>query len=332
MGHPTCHFEGHLNSPITDDEVRFILNHDKFFCLRHKRLKDFFNSQFKSLVPYFEYDGCYWSLMEEVISTCKFKVPQEEPDYSLRIIYEASIWNTRIHHESYYGTEMDVSEELDNFGAILQESTVQDLYRVKTRVEHIKSLLTNVEHTLGEFHILSDNLIVEKELTILTKNGKSYLYPTTLLMCVLDNLQTRFYVRLHIAMKEKIENIPGLINHYNKLHKVIIRLRGKYKNSFFEIMKNWDAYCIGVIVADEMEDLGFRNLRDSIEEELLHKFSKYDVREILDLMTCMGVSNQRDTYGPLALYFSNLSKNYGHPVLHPLEGIEKLRSNSKKRD
>lgn len=33
---------------------------------------------------------------------------------------------------------------------------------------------------------------------------------------------------------------------------------------------------------------------------------------------------------PVSLYFSNLSKNYGHPILHPAEGIDKLRTNSKK--
>ncbi|KPJ08976.1 RNA-directed RNA polymerase L [Papilio machaon] len=107
-------------------------------------------------------------------------------------------------------------------------------------------------------------------------------------------------------------------------------MRGKYKNEFFEIMKNWDAYCIGLTVSDEVEDLGFRTLKDSIEAELIEKFNKYDIRGLLDLMSCRRVSAKRDVAVPISLYLSNLSKNYGHPILHPTEGIEKLRLNSKK--
>lgn len=179
--------------------------------------------------------------------------------------------------------------------------------------------------------MISDDLLIEKELTIIKTNGKYFLFPTTLIMCVLDNLQTRFYIRLHVAIKEQNEGLRGLLNHYDRLHSSLVLLRSKYKNHFFDIMKNWDAYCIGCTVSDEVEDLGFKTLKDSIEAELFEKYNKHDIRDILDLMSCLNISNNRDIAVPISLYFSNLSKNYGHPILHPTEGIEKLRLNSKKQ-
>ncbi|XP_045539875.1 uncharacterized protein LOC123722369 [Papilio machaon] len=330
MDKQTCHFEGHLNSPITDDEVKFVLKYDKFYCPRHEKLKCLFETKFKGIKSYSEYSGCYWTLVEDTVSKCKFKVPQSEPEFSLRILAEAAVWNTKIHHESYYGIKMDLDSELDDYKSLLFDSKIQDLYKIKTRVEHIKSQITNIEQTSGEFHTVSDDLLIEKELSIVRVNGKFFLFPTTLIMCVLDNLQTRFYIRLHVMMKEKNERIEGLTRHYDTLHSTLIRMRGKYINGFFEIMKNWDAYCIGLTVSDEVEDLGFQTLKDSIEAELIEKFNKYDIRGLLDLMTCRRVSTRRDVAVPISLYFSNLSKNYGHPILHPTEGIEKLRLNSKK--
>lgn len=183
---------------------------------------------------------------------------------------------------------------------------------------------------MGEFYRISNDIFMEKELTVIHNNGQFYLYPTTMIMCILDNLQTRFYVNLHILMKEYIE-IPGLHSHYEKLHRSIMRLRGKYKNKFYEIMKNWDYYCIGVAVSDDIEHLGFTQLKDAIEEDLTEKFDRRDVKEILYLMACDGVSRNRDVRVPVSLYFSNPSKNYGHQVLHPCGGNRKVENQFQKR-
>ncbi|CAK1545945.1 unnamed protein product [Leptosia nina] len=330
MDKQSCHFEGHLNSPIVDDEVRFILGYDKFYCHRHEKLKSLFTTKFKGIRPYSEYSGCYWSLAEEIVSNCKFRVPQRDLEFSLRVLAEAAVWNTRIHHEGYYGIKMSLEHELENYITILHDSKIQDLYKIKTKVEHIKSQITNIEQTLGEFHVVSDDLLIEKELAIIKTKGDFFLFPTTLIMCVLDNLQTRFYIRLHVMIKERSDKIQNLTFHYDLLHSSLIRLRGKYKNRFFELMKNWDAYCIGVAVSDEIEDLGFKTLKSSIEENLFEEFDKSNIRELLETISCYGITHSRDIAVPISLYFSNLSKNYGHPILHPTEGIEKLRLNSKK--
>lgn len=96
------------------------------------------------------------------------------------------------------------------------------------------------------------------------------------------------------------------------------------------IDKNWDAYVIGSVVSDEVDDMGFTTLVTSLEEELSLDFNTADLRNFLALITCWRIRDV-DTSNRIALYFSNLSKNYGHPVLNPNDGIKKLRLNSTKQ-
>lgn len=90
MDNQVCHFEGHLNSPITDDEVRFILKYDIFYCSRHTRLKELLNTRFQNIRAYSDYDGCCWALLEETVAVSRFVVPLVEPEFSLRVLYEAA--------------------------------------------------------------------------------------------------------------------------------------------------------------------------------------------------------------------------------------------------
>lgn len=62
---------------------------------------------------------------------------------------------------------------------------------------------------------------------------------------------------MHVKIKEITDEIPGLYNYYKRLHHFILYLRKKYKDEFFTFMKDWDAYAIGHIVSDNVDDMGF---------------------------------------------------------------------------
>ncbi|UHK03222.1 MAG: RNA-dependent RNA polymerase [Hangzhou zicrona caerulea xinmovirus 1] len=325
-----CHLEGHLNTPITDDEVRFVLGNDKFYCRRHKRLKNHLKEQYPNIRPYYENVHNYWRALEEVVEDGGFYQEKDQTLLLMNIVAESSIWNLRTHHKSYYGRTMNLDEDVKNYKRVCGDPTLQDFFRYKLYAEHIKGELTETEQYMGTFHKVSQNLYVEKELTILKTKGEYYLYPTTMLMCVLDNIQSRFYVRLHVALKGIVEDNPKLLPHYTLLHSTITKLRDKYGNKFFHLMKIWEAYCIGVTVADGVGDMGFTKLKESIEKELYAEYERRDIDFFLDLVKCNRCTTSQDGAVKTSLYFANLCKNYGHPILDPVSGIKKLRENSKK--
>lgn len=146
----------------------------------------------------------------------------------------------------------------------------------------------------------------------------------------MDNIQARFYIQMYIDIKEYEEDIKGLFDFYLDLHTFISYLREKYGSRFFEIMKNWDALAIGYIVSDEVDDMGFSTLRDSLRKELNEVMDYYDADRWISYITVQRISKNRDQAAHLSLFFSNLCKNHGHPILNPIDGIAKLRENSKK--
>lgn len=326
-----CHYEGHLNSPITDDEVNFILFPDReFLCSRHCHLINLFKTSYKNILPFSSYDGCPWLLIEDCLLDCKIENLDDFRSIDLTYFAESAMWNLKIHHYAYYGVSMDLKDQLENITKILRKSKNQKLFQEKQKVEFIKSLMTEREQFLGRFQQISKTLFIEKELTIIQDRGQYYLFPTTMVICCMDNIQTRFYIRFHIEIKAIEEKQPALVEHYDTLHTFLKTLRASYGKKFFELMKNWDAYVIGHIVSDDIDDMGFTVLRDSLYLEFKEILKIRDLDRFLKLITCERFERDRDQSSQLALYFSNLSKNYGHPILNPIDGIKKLRENSKK--
>lgn len=65
--------------------------------------------------------------------------------------------------------------------------------------------------------------------------------------------------------------------------------------------------------------MGFTHLKDGIMDELIDEgFDPLDLETYMSLIT-------------LSFYFANVSKNYGHLVSNPEDGIKTLRENSKKQ-
>lgn len=87
---------------------------------------------------------------------------------------------------------------------------------------------------------------------------------------------------------------------------------------------------IGHIVSDNVDDMGFTKLKSTLIEDFKQKFDEIDVNYFCKLVTRQEFENDRDLSSHISLYFANLCKNYGHPILNPIDGIKKLRNNAKK--
>jgi hypothetical protein len=240
--------------------------------------------------------------------------------------------NTEIHHQAYFGRQMPLQERMEKIRDVFHLSLVQQSYKDKVKVEKIKSILTDSEHVLGEFHPLSENIFIEKEVTIVKdeRTQESYIFPTTMIICALDNIQSRFHLVVNVAIKERLKNIPGLLDHYNDLVLRATYLRSKYhaNNTFFDLMKDWDARIIGMTVEDQVDDLGFDSLTEEIESGWREKFHQSDLRLWNSLIQCRRYETNKELQVHLAFYFTNLSKSFGHPILNPVDGIKQLRENS----
>lgn len=236
-----CHFEGHLNAPIVDDEVEFVLKYDEFVCVRHKEIKNLLKTKFDPVISFREAPGCWWDFLEDIIKLDSKNIYDDIKDLSYLVA--TAIWNTQIHHEAYYGVDMNIQERLNNLRDIIRLDTIQDAYKDKKNAERTKTSLTGSEQLLGEFRQITKNIYVGKELTIIHKNAQYYLYPTTMFICVLDNFQTRFYIHLHVKIKETTELIPKLYEYYKRLHGFILCLRKKYKDDFFYFYERLGCVC-----------------------------------------------------------------------------------------
>lgn len=113
-----CHFEGHLNAPIVDDEVKFILENDEFICNRHKDIKQLVRTKFDPIKSFRDVPGCWWDFLEEAIDSDSDVIHEDIKD--LNYLVETAIWNTQIHHKSYYGVDMGIKENLEVMREIIR--------------------------------------------------------------------------------------------------------------------------------------------------------------------------------------------------------------------
>lgn len=331
-----CTIEGHLNTPIINDEVKFLSENDTFFCRRHTYIKKLLVTQFDDPDSFENLtDQCPWKLLENVIKdTLVFNSQPEHTNHrSLTQLMENALLNLKIHHEAYYGDAFNLDKINDGVREIINNKHLQKNYNDKCKVEEIKTLITNTEHRLGEFVRVSEDIWIEKEISIVKNvvKGNYVLFPTSMIICVLDNIQVRFHLSLNILLKEKMEGIPNIFDYYLELDKHIRYLREKYKQNFFPIMKDWDALVIGWTVSNKEDDMGFDYLLQGIKEDWNQFMEKPDIENTIALMTCWRFSHQDDLDTKLSFYFVNLCKNYGHPVLSAKDGIKQLRENSKKK-
>lgn len=129
-----CHFEGHLNSPITDDEVSFVLDNEEFICERHKRLKHYFKTHHPSLKSYKEVGVCPWKVLEHVLIFTNIKDVDIQDKTELSYLLEAAVWNLTVHHKAYYGVDMQVAEKIDRLKQIISRHKEQfDRKRTSSR-------------------------------------------------------------------------------------------------------------------------------------------------------------------------------------------------------
>ncbi|UHK03305.1 MAG: RNA-dependent RNA polymerase [Guiyang xinmovirus 1] len=329
----------HLNSPITHDDIKFIYTYlkDGFHCKRHNKIKtrlDFYTEEGINHKPYYDEPGCPWSLLEEFFQN----FPDSEikkgshKNASLNYLIENAVINTSIHHSTYYDNGIDPYRRLETIKKIMQDQDLHKLYEQKIKVERIKEQISLDNHTLGTFSTIGKNFQIEKEISFIfdERTNTWLMFPTPMIMCVLDNLQAEFYILLHILIKESLIHCTSLKRHYMVLKRKMNKLREKLGKDFFDIVKDWDAFCIGNIVK-RPDDLEFTTLYDSLLEEWKELIKDDDLlNDIVDLMTCQDIDTSIDGREHLSLYFSNLAKFFGHPILEPQDGIEVIRENTKK--
>lgn len=329
----------HLNSPITDDDIRFFFKYKEgsFFCLRHKKIQSYFlayEESDKDILPYYDLKQCPWKFLEDVIKGIDFPrkiIRAAHRNTNLEYLIETAALNVRIHHQAYYSGELELDNYLNELKLLGGNQELKSLYSLKIKVERIKEFLGSQTHILGHHAYVHDHFRVEKEISTLSLDGKTYyVFPTSMLMCVMDNLQSQFYVYLHILYKQNIEGNPGLVEHYKSLDNLLRYLRANLGQEFFLIMKDWDAFCIGNIVKDE-NDLKFDKLYNSVLDEwaqIIHDVST--LQKLVDLFTCADIDCSNELRFKMSLYFCNLNKLYGHPILQPEDGIKVIRENTKK--
>ncbi|UHM27522.1 MAG: RNA-dependent RNA polymerase [Sanya Ischnura senegalensis xinmovirus 1] len=313
--------DGHLNSPITNTELNFLLRYDKFFCFRHRSIKTYLSSQKITQLSSNLCSSCWRCITSSVESHNE----DNRRDLSRFLRAAISVWLIQkaqyIQEKTIYTKEY-ISQLVDS---MTLDSHLIQAFNSKKSAEKFKDFLTRQKFHYGEFKDFW-NFQVEKEVTIFNcrTHGKG-LVPTNLLVGALDNLQAEYNVIFHTKLKDVLNiNIPhrtpSLLNYLDSCKE----LQTKLGESFFDILKCQEALIVGHIISRSI-DLGCTGLKATALEGMIKVFSEIQSTKYYKLITPR-INSITDEFWLLEL--AGLTKIFGHPTIDLESGLMTLRAHA----
>lgn len=328
----TVRLPSHLDHPIVLDDIQFLLENKKFFCRRHKRLKEFITRLNVTKSIYENCDNPYACLKNLITSHIQgnFLTKLDHELYTacgaavkLFLLEKTVILN----HENY-----DTPEYYNSYMSIFNSiSDLPQLYKEKKQAEYIKNAFNTKLVEMGQLiEIINKRLYVEKEIIVCHCDTHGVcLAPTPLLLCVLDQLQTRFSLILYWKFISVIRGLPQLYNRGRALLQLIPPLYPRLKEKLFTLMKLWDSYVIGSICKDPVYDSGFTDLSRVTLEDILEIYPAFFLDGLNQLwypdLTSPYSTGNIDLDIPISLELCTIAKCFGHPVLDAFAGVAQLR-------
>lgn len=320
---------GHLNSPIVRDDVDFILARDKVYCKRHRmldtKLKNLETRHQAQALSIYQGKCHFYNCLDHYL---KFGTGFNYPDADSLMdeILELASRSLAVHLKDYMGP-FTLPGSIIEFVGKLRSKTVNyrprllQAYRFKLIAEKIKDTLCLTKIPTGNTLSLGDCLDCESDISFFycSLHLQLNLLPTTLILNILDNLQSRFPLFLYWTLCDSVEKytIPmfpigeGLIDRFESL-------RNKYGERVFKILNNFEPLIVGWIVMDGEEDLGFTDLYETTVEAMVEDITLEEVRSLIP--TNRGVAMTK-----IYLELLGIVKIFGHPCLDVLPGLEKVR-------
>lgn len=315
---------GHLASPIYEGECFMLIRGDKkvFTCRRHKMLKKTFTElKVEKVLSEIEDDpylylskwvdkNVFWNGRLTMVNLLDVAIPN---------------WNVHlIHHQlpAIKGGIQTIDALTDHTRTIDYKirsrlKLIQSEFVGMKKVEVLKDSICFKEIEMGFFRSFGDNLKVERDLTLIRRDGEWVSLPTTLLLGALDKKQSLFPLFLYWIICDANEKYKGfsMFQTGTELYKIWADIRPKLGQDYFAFISTWESLMVGWIVALP-DDIGCTGLLNSQAADMNEILDKYKVRFDIHSVLPKGRSIEE-----ICLYteMTGMSKMFGFPTL--VEGM-----------
>ncbi|QIJ70030.1 RNA-dependent RNA polymerase [Gudgenby Calliphora mononega-like virus] len=322
----------HLSMPIVDDDIKFLLKYNDFYCKRHKAIKNLINRfSIDRDIYNLPYTDPY-ELLQDFIKnnvTINENILYNEFLDHLKISFES----LEVHKINFLGKSLsqDRIKDVKEGIKLKKNFLLENVYKLKSdffnmkKVEKLKDAICSKRINFGEFLKFGEKLLVERDVFLINfKDNTWTIGPTNLLLCVLDLYQSRLPKKLYWLLSDANQKYPcSMFSAGCTLITEFEGLRREMKNDFFKFLATWEALVLGSIIKDEINDLGFKELYESSKntmEELLSEYNiNYDLKNILP---------QNDNIDEFKMYveLTGNKKHFGHPCLEVKSGFDNVRN------
>lgn len=319
----TC-IPGHLASPINGEEVELLLNGDKktLQCGRHRKLKKTF------------FDCKSFKELKDPLGTAEewfvnnFDVSESSVRKRKELILKTML-NWKLHKLNYVSTLTDdmrekIRDRIETTMVRITEEfdTLIVDFKNMMAIEKIKDKICFKEIIRGE----TINFIggkFERDLSSLPINNQNYLFPTTLILCALDKIQSLFWLKLYWLISDINKKYPGrsILETGVNIYTYLKELRKVGGQDFFSFVASWESLMVGWTVRLP-DDLGFTKLYDTQEREMKEFLNKYAPDKNLSPLL-PPTTFQVDV--TMYLELTGMAKILGYPTLESARLLDQLK-------
>nr|WQM60682.1 MAG: RNA-dependent RNA polymerase [Xinmoviridae sp. 2] len=325
------YINGHLNSAITRDELDFIKNFEKFFCNRHREIKNIVESEniqshiYEDSCKCHPYDCLKNALYNEIAPTLDDKKIEKQFDK----ILETSASSLKIHINNilscYQGSVKEGIESYLTKVKQLKDEKMLLSYKDKIIAETVKDKMCYTPIQFGTF-ITIGCLRIDSDIFFFDcpRHGKTF-GPTALLLACLDEMQSRFPLYMYWKLSDIQEKYP--MSMYSIGSRLIVffeNIRSQYPKEVYGILNQWEPLLLGWIIQNEDEDLGYKNLYENACKEINDEIPGFDFKEMIPNVY------QEDIIR-MYLELTGILKTFGHPCLDLKPGFDKLKQHACER-
>lgn len=300
--------DGHLKSPILNDNIRYLSTHNKRYI---QNVTDKFGHV--PIIPDHQQVSLH-DRLEQLINRT-IDLPKIRESFHDTLYNAIDFADIGLRH----WTNNSCFIKKDLLTTFIEKHNIQAYFDSKVKAEHIKDKMRGVHEGIVD---INDFIKFDINAAYYRLPGDKVwsAVPIALLQSVLDYMQGEFNLRMYVLINDFNENR----NRYGTIDSWIQRgktLRSMYKNSFYKIAKNFEPYILGYLCKYH-DKLASPTLYDSTLEEL-KQFNLRSEPIKTFLNPIQNVINDDDKRFLLEL--TGAIKIFGHPFIDSKKTMDKVK-------
>nr|QEM39177.1 RNA-dependent RNA polymerase [Guadeloupe mosquito mononega-like virus] len=196
-------------------------------------------------------------------------------------------------------------------------------YNNMKRVEILKDKICYIELEEGEL-MSYRNMRVERDIGWLETGDERILFPTSLLLCSADKLQSIFGLKLYWLSCDAEKKYEGssILETGESLLATLTRVRNSTGQEFFDFIGCWESLVVGHVVSLD-DDIGCTSLKETQYEEMVGVLEKHLLKRDIIVEILPKSSSQSEVL--MYLELTGMAKILGYPTLVASKLLDQIR-------